>query len=77
MNIGGQHIAARYWYDGQYVNNAREDAAERALQALGQMAPPQGPQPSQYQAQVQQQQQQHQQQPQRAFYGSGTGAVGS
>lgn len=22
------NIAARYWYDGQYVNNAREDAAE-------------------------------------------------
>ncbi|KAH0611907.1 uncharacterized protein H6S33_009959 [Morchella sextelata] len=23
---------ARYWYDGQYLNNAKEDAAEVALQ---------------------------------------------
>ncbi|KYG39966.1 hypothetical protein M433DRAFT_45381, partial [Acidomyces richmondensis BFW] len=29
----GQHsVQARFWYDGQFVNNAREDAAERALQ---------------------------------------------
>ncbi|KZF25542.1 hypothetical protein L228DRAFT_266008 [Xylona heveae TC161] len=27
-------ISARYWYDGQYVNNAKEDAAEVALQTL-------------------------------------------
>lgn len=27
-------IQARYWYDGQYVNNAKEDAAEVALQQL-------------------------------------------
>ena len=63
VNIGGQHIAARYWYDGQYVNNAREDAAERALQALGQMPATPGPQPTHYQQQ------------QRAF--NGAGAVGS
>ncbi|KAJ5309096.1 hypothetical protein PENANT_c020G06112 [Penicillium antarcticum] len=27
-------VAARYWYDGQYVNNAKEDAAEVALKQL-------------------------------------------
>ncbi|KAI4174241.1 MAG: hypothetical protein LQ343_002379 [Gyalolechia ehrenbergii] len=33
--ISGHHvIQARYWYDGQYVNNAKEDAAEVALQQL-------------------------------------------
>jgi len=36
--IEGQQISARYWYDGQYVNNAREDAAEVALQTLRQQA---------------------------------------
>ncbi|MCJ1227602.1 hypothetical protein MMC12_004258 [Toensbergia leucococca] len=34
VTISGHHIAARYWYDGQYVNNAKEDAAEVALQHL-------------------------------------------
>lgn len=35
MTISGhQVIQARYWYDGQYVNNAKEDAAEVALQQL-------------------------------------------
>lgn len=29
-------IAARYWYDGQFVNNAKEDAAEVALKMLSQ-----------------------------------------
>ncbi|KAJ5996496.1 hypothetical protein N7522_008156 [Penicillium canescens] len=29
-------IAARYWYDGQFVNNAKEDAAEVALKLLNQ-----------------------------------------
>jgi hypothetical protein len=35
VTIEGQTISARYWYDGQYVENAREDAAEVALQRLG------------------------------------------
>ncbi|EMC93458.1 hypothetical protein BAUCODRAFT_240803 [Baudoinia panamericana UAMH 10762] len=61
--VNGQHVPARYWYDGQYVNNAREDAAERALQMLGQLPAPNGPQPTHY----------HQQQ--RTTYGAGT--VGS
>ena len=26
-----QRFSARFWYDGQYVNNAKEDAAEVAL----------------------------------------------
>jgi hypothetical protein len=34
VTIQGQNIPARYWYDGQYVNNAKEDAAEVALKHL-------------------------------------------
>lgn len=63
VNVNGQFIPARYWYDGQYVDNAREDAAERALQMLGQIPQPSGPQPTHYQQQ------------QRSMYG--TGAIGS
>jgi hypothetical protein len=29
-----QVVQARYWYDGQYVHNAKEDAAEVALRLL-------------------------------------------
>ncbi|PLB50573.1 hypothetical protein P170DRAFT_474135 [Aspergillus steynii IBT 23096] len=37
VSIQGQNtIAARYWYDGQYINNAKEDAAEVALKHLNQ-----------------------------------------
>ncbi|KAK4959931.1 hypothetical protein LTR10_002820 [Elasticomyces elasticus] len=63
VNVSGQHIAARFWYDSQYVNNAREDAAERALQMLGQIPAPAGPQP------------QHFQQQQRAVYGSSPASI--
>ena len=45
---GNQTIHARFWYDGQYVNNAKEDAAEVALQALT-GAPGSPPQPQQQQ----------------------------
>lgn len=31
VTIQGTNIAARYWYDGQYINNAKEDAAEVAM----------------------------------------------
>nr|POE87982.1 hypothetical protein CFP56_11211 [Quercus suber] len=65
VGVGGQSIPARYWYDGQYINNAKEDAAERALQVLGQLRAPPGPQPSHYQDQ------------QRAVQDPGTGPVGS
>ncbi|RWQ94257.1 hypothetical protein C8Q69DRAFT_446155 [Paecilomyces variotii] len=34
VTVQGQNIAARYWYDGQYINNAKEDAAEVALMQL-------------------------------------------
>ena len=34
---------ARYWYDGDYSNNAKEDAAEVALQALRIVPMPQSP----------------------------------
>ncbi|KAI9729652.1 MAG: hypothetical protein M1818_008455 [Claussenomyces sp. TS43310] len=34
VNVSGKSISARYWYDGQYVNNAKEDAAEVALKVL-------------------------------------------
>ncbi|KAJ5731126.1 uncharacterized protein N7483_005634 [Penicillium malachiteum] len=36
VSVHGRNIAARYWYDGQYINNAKEDAAEVALQLLNQ-----------------------------------------
>lgn len=65
VQVGSQVVQARYWYDGQYVNNAREDAAEKALQLLGQIPAPPGPQATHY----------HQQQ--RAVYGAGAGAVGT
>lgn len=43
--IEGQlhHVPARYWYDGQYINNAKEDAAEVALQRLHVIASPTSP----------------------------------
>jgi hypothetical protein len=34
IEVGGLSIPARFWYDGQYVHNAREDAAEMALRKL-------------------------------------------
>ncbi|KAI9865784.1 MAG: hypothetical protein M1824_000044 [Vezdaea acicularis] len=43
VTINGQNIAARYWYDGQYVNNAKEDAAEVALQQLRVISAPPSP----------------------------------
>ncbi|KAF2171649.1 hypothetical protein M409DRAFT_50320 [Zasmidium cellare ATCC 36951] len=44
VTIQGTQIPARFWYDGQYVNNAKEDAAEKALQMLGVVPSPPGPQ---------------------------------
>ncbi|KAJ4415024.1 hypothetical protein N0V82_007606 [Gnomoniopsis sp. IMI 355080] len=29
--VSGQTVAARFWYDGKNLNNAKEDAAEMAL----------------------------------------------
>lgn len=37
--LDGQSVNARYWYDGQYVNNAKEDAAEVMLIKVGAQAP--------------------------------------
>ncbi|KAJ5935599.1 hypothetical protein N7466_005146 [Penicillium verhagenii] len=34
VTVSGKNVAARYWYDGQYINNAKEDAAEYALKQL-------------------------------------------
>ncbi|KAJ5096185.1 hypothetical protein NUU61_005541 [Penicillium alfredii] len=34
VTVQGQNVAARYWYDGQFINNAKEDAAEMALKVL-------------------------------------------
>lgn len=34
VKIQGQTFAARYWYDGPYLNNAREDAAEVVIKML-------------------------------------------
>ena len=36
---GSRTIQARYWYDGAYVNNAKEDAAEMALRTLTSTSP--------------------------------------
>jgi len=49
VEVNGQTVPARYWYSGDYVHNAKEDAASVALERL------------QYQhQQMQQQQQQYQ-----------------
>lgn len=34
VHIGNISVPARFWYDGQYVDKAKEDAAEVALQRL-------------------------------------------
>ncbi|KAJ6264351.1 hypothetical protein Dda_0496 [Drechslerella dactyloides] len=34
VDIGGNTIQARYWYDGNYLANAKEDAAEVALEHM-------------------------------------------
>ncbi|KAI0198425.1 hypothetical protein F4808DRAFT_462890 [Astrocystis sublimbata] len=31
VHVYGQRFQARYWYDGNNLNNAREDAAEAAF----------------------------------------------
>ncbi|BAE65438.1 hypothetical protein F9C07_13405 [Aspergillus flavus] len=38
-SVQGRQYPAQFWYDGNYVNNAKEDAAEKALNVLS-------PQPS-------------------------------
>jgi len=34
VTIEGQAIAARLWYDGQYINSAKEEAAELAVKTI-------------------------------------------
>ncbi|KAK7422293.1 hypothetical protein QQZ08_009599 [Neonectria magnoliae] len=34
VTVHGKTLAARYWYDGKNLNNAREDAAECAVNWL-------------------------------------------
>ncbi|KAI5366105.1 hypothetical protein Slin15195_G076340 [Septoria linicola] len=46
VTVQGAQVPARFWYDGQYVNNAREDAAEKALQMLGVLPTPQSQPPA-------------------------------
>lgn len=43
VTVSGQNIQARYWYDGQYLHNAKEDAAEVALKVLGESRSPSSP----------------------------------
>ncbi|KAL6875019.1 hypothetical protein J3F83DRAFT_712946 [Trichoderma novae-zelandiae] len=38
VTIEGQTLAARYWYDGKNLENAKEDAAELALNWLSRAA---------------------------------------
>lgn len=40
VTVQGRNIAARYWYDGQFINNAKEDAAEVALMQFAQQTSP-------------------------------------
>lgn len=41
--VEGLSYSARYWYDGRYVENAKEDAAEVALQKMGVIQAPTSP----------------------------------
>lgn len=41
VQVDGRYHSARYWFDGPYVNNAKDDAAEVALQNLGKFPVPQ------------------------------------
>lgn len=34
MSVQGQRHPARFWYDGAYMEQAREDAAEMALRTI-------------------------------------------
>lgn len=43
VEVNGAKHQARYWYDGTWINNAREDAAEVALQHLGVINTPRSP----------------------------------
>ncbi|GAB7339830.1 hypothetical protein MBLNU457_6370t2 [Dothideomycetes sp. NU457] len=43
VSINGQGYSARYWYAGDHANNAREDAAEVALQRMGIIPTPRSP----------------------------------
>jgi hypothetical protein len=38
VEVHGQTIPARYWYSGDYVHNAKEDAASVALERLEYLA---------------------------------------
>ncbi len=70
MTVEGQHISARFWYDGQYVNNAKEDAAEVALKMLTGQPMPVSTVQQQQQQQGQQGQQQQPGQQQQVRYGA-------
>ncbi|KAH6724157.1 hypothetical protein DL95DRAFT_424250 [Leptodontidium sp. 2 PMI_412] len=39
VTVQGQNIPARFWYDGDHVNNAKEDAAEVALKHISTSTP--------------------------------------
>ena len=45
MHVDGADVAAQFWYDGQYVHRAKEDASQVALVRLGQI-PAQGRPPA-------------------------------
>ncbi|KAL6711012.1 hypothetical protein ACN47E_006887 [Coniothyrium glycines] len=44
VSVNGVPYAARFWYDGNYMESAREDAAEIALKAVSGLAGLQQPQ---------------------------------
>ena len=43
VTVGGQSLSARYWYDGKNLNNAKEDAAEVAVNWLNVNSNPSSP----------------------------------
>jgi hypothetical protein len=49
--VNGQHYPARFWYDGTYIAQAKEDSAEMALRNLtGTVGTNQEPPPASYYA---------------------------
>lgn len=39
MTVYGNSFRARFWYDGKFLDNAKEDAAEVAMQWLNNESP--------------------------------------
>lgn len=73
VTVEGQLVNARFWYDGQNVHNAKEDAAEVALKRLQGIPLPTSSGQGQYQGQLQPDQQGQQPGQQQGHYGAYAG----